>query len=91
MANNFVNAMTLMTLDSLNPAQRAAATVGGGRHLVLAGPGTGKTTTLVARVVHLISSGVDPAPRPLPTSGARASGIDSGDDGRVVRTRTSRA
>lgn len=43
-----------------NPEQRAAATLGDGPALVLAGPGTGKTTTLVARFVHLVRRGVAP-------------------------------
>ena len=36
-------------LDELNPEQRAAATHPGGPLLILAGAGTGKTTTLCAR------------------------------------------
>jgi DNA helicase-2/ATP-dependent DNA helicase PcrA len=47
-------------LDELNPEQRAAATHSGGPLLILAGAGTGKTTTLCARVAWLISSGVRP-------------------------------
>jgi ATP-dependent DNA helicase UvrD/PcrA len=45
---------------TLNPEQGAAATHGAGPALVLAGPGTGKTTTLVERYVHLTRSGVAP-------------------------------
>ena len=45
----------------LDPSQRAAAEHSGGPLLLEAGPGTGKTLTLVARIVHLIESGVDPA------------------------------
>jgi DNA helicase II / ATP-dependent DNA helicase PcrA len=45
--------------DGLDPAQRAAATGSGGIQLVLAGPGSGKTTTLTGRFVHLVRSGVD--------------------------------
>ena len=57
-------------LDDLNPAQRAAATFGvpaGGAAaagapplLVIAGAGTGKTTTLAHRVAHLVLEGADP-------------------------------
>jgi DNA helicase-2/ATP-dependent DNA helicase PcrA len=47
-------------VDSLNPEQRAAATHPGGPLLVLAGAGTGKTTTLAARVAWLIDEGVAP-------------------------------
>jgi DNA helicase II / ATP-dependent DNA helicase PcrA len=47
-------------LDQLNDEQRAAATHVGGPLLILAGAGTGKTTTLCARVAWLISEGVAP-------------------------------
>ena len=45
----------------LYPQQLAAATTGSPTCLVLAGAGTGKTTTLVGRVKHLISEGADPS------------------------------
>src|SRR5277367_6065654 len=51
-------------LDALNPEQRAAATYAGGPLLVLAGAGTGKTTTLCARVAWLLGEGI-PAERIL--------------------------
>jgi DNA helicase II / ATP-dependent DNA helicase PcrA len=44
-------------LDGLNPEQRAAAAYAGGPLLVLAGAGTGKTTTLCARVAWLLAEG----------------------------------
>ena len=47
-------------LEDLNPEQRAAATHPGGPLLILAGAGTGKTTTLCARVAWLVSEGVAP-------------------------------
>jgi DNA helicase-2/ATP-dependent DNA helicase PcrA len=47
-------------LEGLNPEQRAAATHPGGPLLILAGAGTGKTTTLCARVAWLVSEGVAP-------------------------------
>jgi DNA helicase II / ATP-dependent DNA helicase PcrA len=47
-------------LDDLNPEQRMAATHEGTPLLVLAGAGTGKTTTLCARVAWLLSEGVAP-------------------------------
>ncbi|HWX74640.1 MAG TPA: ATP-dependent helicase [Solirubrobacteraceae bacterium] len=47
-------------LEQLNPEQRLAATHEGGPLLVLAGAGTGKTTTLCARVAWLLSTGVAP-------------------------------
>src|SRR3954454_5351040 len=51
-------------LSELNPEQRATATHAGGPLLILAGAGTGKTTTLCARVAWLVSEGV-PAERLL--------------------------
>src|SRR5215213_8560228 len=51
-------------LDELNEEQRVAATHAGGPLLILAGAGTGKTTTLCARVAWLVAEGV-PAERIL--------------------------
>lgn len=51
-------------LLGLNPEQRAAATHGTSPVLIVAGAGTGKTTTLVRRVAYLISQG-QPAHRIL--------------------------
>jgi len=45
-------------LDGLNPEQRDAATAPAGPLLILVGAGTGKTTTLCARVAWLVSDGV---------------------------------
>lgn len=47
-------------LAELNPEQSVAATHPGGPLLILAGAGTGKTTTLCARVAWLVSEGVAP-------------------------------
>jgi DNA helicase-2/ATP-dependent DNA helicase PcrA len=47
-------------LHELNPEQRSAATTPAGPLLILAGAGTGKTTTLCARVAWLVSEGVAP-------------------------------
>jgi len=53
-------------LDSLNPAQRAAVTHGLGTReappplLIIAGAGSGKTTTLAHRVAELLLRGADP-------------------------------
>jgi DNA helicase-2/ATP-dependent DNA helicase PcrA len=58
------NATSERWLEELNPQQRAAATHGGGPLLILAGAGTGKTTTLCSRVAWLIAGGV-PAERIL--------------------------
>ncbi|WP_444451897.1 ATP-dependent helicase [Rhodobacter capsulatus] len=43
-------------LDELNPAQREAAETLDGPLLMLAGAGTGKTKTLMARIAHLITT-----------------------------------
>jgi Zn-dependent peptidase ImmA (M78 family) len=45
----------------LDPSQRSAAEHSGTPLLVEAGPGTGKTRTLIARVEHLLASGTPPA------------------------------
>ncbi|MDA1049608.1 MAG: UvrD-helicase domain-containing protein [Planctomycetota bacterium] len=45
-------------LANLNEQQRIAATHGSEPLLIIAGAGTGKTTTLVHRVAHLISEGI---------------------------------
>jgi DNA helicase-2/ATP-dependent DNA helicase PcrA len=60
----FPHATTPTWLEELNAEQRAAVTHQGGPLLVLAGAGTGKTTTLCARVAWLLSTGV-PAERML--------------------------
>ncbi|MCI0584462.1 MAG: ATP-dependent helicase [Chloroflexi bacterium] len=51
----------LARLARLAPDQRAAATAPPGPVLCVAPAGSGKTTTLVARVAWLVDSGVDPA------------------------------
>jgi DNA helicase-2/ATP-dependent DNA helicase PcrA len=44
-------------VDTLNEQQRAAVLATNGPVLISAGPGTGKTKTLTARILHLIQSG----------------------------------
>ncbi len=46
--------------NSLNPAQYEAVTTVKGPVLVIAGAGTGKTTTLVHRVAYLVECGINP-------------------------------
>ncbi|MCD0503568.1 ATP-dependent helicase [Bordetella petrii] len=64
-------------LSDLNPAQRAAAEFGVGQPdapalLVIAGAGSGKTSTLAHRVAHLILNGADPQRMLLLTFSRRA-------------------
>lgn len=50
------------TTENPDPHQRDAVTAGSGTQMVIAGPGTGKTRTLVNRIGHLINElGVHPA------------------------------
>ena len=46
---------------TLDASQKAAAEVEFGPHLIDAGPGTGKTRTLIARIDWLLNRGVDPS------------------------------
>src|SRR5262245_12729553 len=45
--------------STLDPAQRAAATGAADVQLVLPGPGSGKTSTLAGRFIHLVQRGTD--------------------------------
>ena len=58
-ALQLVEPKTTMTANTLDPLQQRAATGTGSIQLVLAGPGSGKTTTLAGRFVHLVRQGVD--------------------------------
>ena len=49
-----------MPLTNLNAEQLSAATCDFGHNLVIASAGTGKTSTIVARIAHLIHSGIKP-------------------------------
>jgi DNA helicase-2/ATP-dependent DNA helicase PcrA len=61
-------------LSSLNPEQRSAAQHGDEPLLIVAGAGTGKTTTLAHRVASLIARGIDPGRILLLTFTRRSSG-----------------
>ncbi|SLM18391.1 DNA and RNA helicase [uncultured spirochete] len=45
----------------LDPAQEAAVNHPGGPALIVAGPGTGKTTVLALRIARLVEGGLDPS------------------------------
>ena len=49
-----------MPLSTLNDEQLAAATGPAGHNLIIASAGTGKTSTIVGRIAHLLQSGVAP-------------------------------
>lgn len=49
-----------MPLSKLNNDQLTAATTPLGRNLIIASAGTGKTSTIVARIAHLLNNGVNP-------------------------------
>ena len=49
-----------MPLSHLNTQQRAAATAPLGHNLVIASAGTGKTSTIVARIAYLLHEGMKP-------------------------------
>jgi DNA helicase-2/ATP-dependent DNA helicase PcrA len=49
-----------MPLTSLNEEQLAAATGPAGHNLVIASAGTGKTSTIVGRIAHLLQNGIPP-------------------------------
>src|SRR3954453_16457400 len=64
----------LPTPPVLDPAQRAVVEHAGGPLLVLAGPGTGKTTTLVESVVARVERGVPVEQMLMLTFSRRAAG-----------------
>ncbi len=49
-----------MPLSRLNSEQKAAATAPMGHNLIIASAGTGKTSTIVGRIGHLLGKGVKP-------------------------------
>jgi len=78
----------LSWLADLNPDQLAAATHVGGPLLILAGAGTGKTTTLCSRVAWLIATGV-PAERILLLTFTRRAAREMVGRARALTERTS--
>src|SRR6516165_5278993 len=70
--------MSAASLEKLNPQQRRAAEHGGslrsdaGPLLIIAGAGSGKTSTLAYRVAFLIENGADPRRIVLLTFARRA-------------------
>ena len=63
-----------MPLSTLNHEQRSAATAPFGHNLIIASAGTGKTSTIVGRIAHLLHSGVDPSKILLLTFTNKAAG-----------------
>src|SRR3954454_21931945 len=63
-----------LAAPGLDDAQRAVVEHAGGPLLVLAGPGTGKTTTLVESVVERVARGVPVKPLLMLTFSRRAAG-----------------
>lgn len=50
-----------MPLTRLNQEQYKAATASTGKNLIIASAGTGKTSTIVARIAHLLNLGINPS------------------------------
>ena len=63
-----------MPLRSLNEAQLSAATASLGHNLIIASAGTGKTSTIVGRIAHLLHTGVEPSSILLLTFTNKAAG-----------------
>jgi DNA helicase-2/ATP-dependent DNA helicase PcrA len=63
-----------LPLSSLNDEQLSAATAPLGHNLIIASAGTGKTSTIVGRIAHLLHSGVEPSSILLLTFTNKAAG-----------------
>ncbi len=63
-----------MPLSSLNDEQLSAATAPLGHNLIIASAGTGKTSTIVGRIAHLLQNGVAPSSILLLTFTNKAAG-----------------
>jgi len=49
-----------MPIQGLNDEQKSAATANLGHNLIIASAGTGKTSTIVARIAHLLNNAIEP-------------------------------
>ena len=63
-----------MPLSTLNEDQLSAATAPLGHNLIIASAGTGKTSTIVGRIAHLLHKGTDPSKILLLTFTNKAAG-----------------
>jgi len=63
-----------LPLSNLNEEQLCAATASLGHNLIIASAGTGKTSTIVGRIAHLLHSGVEPSSILLLTFTNKAAG-----------------
>ncbi len=63
-----------MPLSALNDEQLSAATAPLGHNLIIASAGTGKTSTIVGRIAHLLQSGLEPSKILLLTFTNKAAG-----------------
>ena len=63
-----------MPLSTLNAEQLSAATAPLGHNLIIASAGTGKTSTIVGRIAHLLHAGVEPSKILLLTFTNKAAG-----------------
>ncbi|MBU1669305.1 ATP-dependent helicase [bacterium] len=63
-----------MPLTTLNEEQLSAATAPMGNNLIIASAGTGKTSTIVGRIAHLLHNGTDPSKILLLTFTNKAAG-----------------
>jgi len=63
-----------LPLSTLNEDQLSAATAPLGHNLIIASAGTGKTSTIVGRIAHLLHQGIDPSKILLLTFTNKAAG-----------------
>lgn len=63
-----------MPLTALNEEQLCAATAAKGHNLIIASAGTGKTSTIVGRIAHLLQNGIEPSSILLLTFTNKAAG-----------------